>query len=168
MANFSDVLEMLVASLDECSLWDMVSGKFDFSLLLFLTTGLDINFQGHLSRRTSEIENSPVLHEMTPVRTIIYVIITLIIDLSCRTSVIIIQPLRGATFQKFYLSGTVGRSLRSSPGQWIKNDIHIYISVCEKLYCIYIWKYIWWRKKTYIWVRSRRCGCLVTWLCYQR
>ena len=41
-------------------------------------SGLDLNFQGHLSRRTSEIENLPVLHEMTPVRAIIYVIIFLI------------------------------------------------------------------------------------------
>ena len=80
-------------------------------------TGLDLNFQGHLSRRTSEIENLPVLHEITPVRSIIYVIIFLIIDLSCRTSVIIIQPIQGAIFQNFYLSGTVGQSLRLSPDQ---------------------------------------------------
>ena len=80
-----------------------------------LSTGLDLNFQGYLSRRTSEIEKSPVLHEMTPVRTIIYVIIFLIIDMSCRTSVIIIQPVQGAIFQIFYLSGTVEQSLRSSP-----------------------------------------------------
>ena len=53
--------------------------------------GLDLNFQGHLSRRTSEIEKSPVLHEMTPVHIVIFVIIFLIIDLSCRTSVIIIN-----------------------------------------------------------------------------
>ena len=52
---------------------------------------------------------------MTSVRAITYVIIFLIIDLSCRTSVIIIQPVRGAIFQNFYLSGTVGQSLRSSP-----------------------------------------------------
>ena len=78
-------------------------------------TWLDLNFQGHLSRWTSEIEILPVLHEMTPVRTITYVIIFLIVDLSCRTSVIIIQPVRGAIFQNFYLSGTVGQSLRSSP-----------------------------------------------------
>ena len=52
---------------------------------------------------------------MTPVCAIIYVIIFLIIDLSCRTSVIIIQPVRAAIFQNFYLSGTVGQSLRSSP-----------------------------------------------------
>ena len=52
---------------------------------------------------------------MTAVRTIIYVIISLIIDLSCRTGVIIIQPVRGAIFKIFYLSGTVGQSLRSSP-----------------------------------------------------
>ena len=77
--------------------------------------GLDLNFQGHLSRRTSEIENSPVLDEMTPVDAIIYVIIFLIIDLSCRISVMIIQPVRGAIFQHFYLSRTVGQSLRSSP-----------------------------------------------------
>ena len=80
--------------------------------------GLDLNFQGHLSRWTSEIEKSPVLHEMTPVCTIMYVIIFLIIDLSCRTSVIIIQPVRGAIFQNFYLSGMVGQSLRSSPAWW--------------------------------------------------
>ena len=60
--------------------------------------GLDLNFQGHLSRRTSEIENSPVLHELTPVRAIITVIMFLIIDLSCQTSVIIIQPVREAIF----------------------------------------------------------------------
>ena len=84
--------------------------------------GLDLNFRGHLSRQTSEIENSPVLHEMTPVRTIIYVIIFLIIDLSCQTSVIIIQPVRRAIFQKFYLSGTVGQSLRSSPA-WVKQAV---------------------------------------------
>ena len=80
-----------------------------------ILAGLDLNFQGHLSCRTSEIENSPVLHKMTPVRAIIYVIIFLIIDLSCRTSVIIVQPVRGAIFQNFYLSGTVWQSLRSSP-----------------------------------------------------
>ena len=38
-------------------------------------SGLDLNFHGHLSRRTSEIENLPVLHEMTPAHAIIYVII---------------------------------------------------------------------------------------------
>ena len=74
------------------------------------TPGLDLNFQGNLSRRTSEIEKSPVLHEMTPVRTIIFLIIFLIIDLSYQTSVIIIQPVRGAIFLNFYLSGTVGQS----------------------------------------------------------
>ena len=75
----------------------------------------ELNFQGHLSRRTNEIENLPVLDEMTPVRAIIYVIIFLIIDLSCRTSAITIQPVRGAIFNNFYLSGTVGQSLRLSP-----------------------------------------------------
>ena len=80
-----------------------------------LLSGLDLNFQGHLSPWTSEIENLPLLHEMTPVLAIIYVIIFLIIDLSCWTSVIIIQPVQGAIFQNFYLSGTVGQSLRSSP-----------------------------------------------------
>ena len=83
------------------------------------SAGLDLNFQAHLSRRTSDIENLPVLHEMTPVRTIIYDTIFLIIDLSCRTSVIIIQPVRGAIFLNFYLSGTVGQSLRSSPGWYL-------------------------------------------------
>ena len=82
-------------------------------------SGLDLNFQGHLSRQTSEIENLPVLHEMTPDRAIIYVIIFLIIDLSCRTSVIIIQPVRGAIFHNLYLSGTVGQSLRSGPAYMI-------------------------------------------------
>ena len=97
---------------------------FELCLMKYLTkvfpvcpTGLDddLNFQGHLSRRTSEIENLLVLHEMTPVRAIIYVIIFLIIDLSCRTRVIIIQPVRGAIFPNFYLSRTVGQSLRLSP-----------------------------------------------------
>ena len=79
-------------------------------------SGLDLNFQGHLSCRTSEIENSPVPHELTPVRAVMSVnIIFLIIDLSCRTSVIIIQPVPEAIFQNFYLSGMVGQSLRSSP-----------------------------------------------------
>ena len=81
-------------------------------------SGLDLNFQDHLSLRKSEIENSHVLHELTPVRAIISVIMLLIIDLSCRTSVIIIQPVREAIFQNLYLSGTVRQSLRSSP------DIH--------------------------------------------
>ena len=58
--------------------------------------GLDLNFQGHLSRRTSEIENSPVLHELTPVRAIISVVVFLIIEMSCRTSVILIQPVQEA------------------------------------------------------------------------
>ena len=80
-----------------------------------VTSGLDLNFQGHMSRRTSEIDNLPVLHEITPVRAIIYVIIFPIIDLCCRTSVIIIQPVQGAIFQNFCLSGTVGQSLRSRP-----------------------------------------------------
>ena len=82
------------------------------------TPGLDLNFQGHLSRRTSEIENLPVLHEMTPVRAItcIYVIIFwLLTCLVGQMSLYIIQPVRGAIFRNFYLSGTVGQSLRSSP-----------------------------------------------------
>ena len=82
-----------------------------------LKARLDLNFQGHLSRWTGEIENSPILDEMTPVSAIVYVIIFLIIDLSCRTSVIMVQPVRGAIFQNFHLSGTVRQSLRSSPGK---------------------------------------------------
>ena len=97
--------------------WEMIKIRelFEYQRQTFAgNTGLDLNFQGHLSRQTNEIEKSLVLHEMTPVRTIIFVIIFLIIDLSCRTSVIII-PVRGAIFKIFYLSGTVGQSLRSSP-----------------------------------------------------
>ena len=39
-------------------------------------SGLNLNFQGHLSRQTSEIENLPVLHKMTPVRAIIYMLLS--------------------------------------------------------------------------------------------
>ena len=51
-----------------------------------------------------------------------FVIIFLIIDLSCRTSAIIIQPVRGAIFQNFCLSGMVGQSLRSSPA-WLNQQV---------------------------------------------
>ena len=114
-----------------------------------LLSGLDLNFQGHLSPWTSEIENLSVLHEMTPVLAIIYVIIFLIIDLSCWTSVIIIQPVQGAIFQNFYLSGTVGQSLGSSPAcadlfsrplYWsiYRCDIFVVLNISQKLpQCIY-------------------------------
>ena len=99
-------------------------------------SGLDLNFLGHLSRRPSEIENLPVLHEITPVRAIIYVIIFLIIHLSCRTSVTIIQPVQGAIFQNFYLSRTVGQSLRSSPASNHKY-MYVYCHITDNSVFIY-------------------------------
>ena len=69
------------------------------------SAGLDLNFQGHLPRRTSEIEKSPVLHEMTPVRTIKFVIIFLTIDRSCWTSVIIINLSNEQFFKIFTCPG---------------------------------------------------------------
>ena len=112
--------------------------------------GLYLNFQGHLSRRTSQIENSPLLHEMTPIRAIIYVIIFLIIDLSCRTGVIIIQPVRGAILKKFYLSRTVGQSLRLSPVVTCLMD--------------YIWIYTYCASSLYITVHHTR---ILLWWVYQ-
>ena len=96
--------------IESITVWDWVH---NCGILTF--PGLHLNFQGHLSRWTSEIENLPVLREMTPLRAIIYAIIFLIMDLSCWTSVIIIQPVRGAIFQNFYLSRMVKQSLKSSP-----------------------------------------------------
>ena len=57
------------------SLWENPDLKTEKYFEKLQATGLDLNFQGHLSRRTSEIENLLVLHEMTPFHTIIYVII---------------------------------------------------------------------------------------------
>ena len=66
---------------------------------------------------------------------------------------------------------------------WKSNDLNVYILMASKIIyacpslnidcCNYVnllfksKRFGWSRVKWFIWVRSRRCGCLVTWFCYQ-